>query len=84
MTTRYEVIATKAGKSVHIAFTARKTRQSLWSNMTASADKIAAELNVSDEAGIASATADAITLTDGLVVRFSGRTEGDFIRGQVA
>lgn len=83
-TTRYEIAATKGDKRIHIAFTARKTMKSLRFNMYNSADKIAEELGVTDDVGVASARGEMIELTDGTVIGFSGRTEGDYQRGQVA
>lgn len=84
MITRYEISATKGDKRIHVAFTARKTLKSLHFNMQNSADKIAAELGVADDVQIASARGEMIELTDGTVIGFSGHTEGDYLRGQVA
>lgn len=83
-TTRYEISATKGDKRIHVAFTARKTLKSLQFNMHNSADLIAAALGVADDVQIEAARGEMITLTDGTVIGFSGRTEGDYKRGQVA
>lgn len=84
MTTRYEITATKNGKRIRLAFSARKTRASLVANMQHNADRIVAELGTDPDCGIDGWSAQMVALTDGTVIAFSGRTEGDFLRGQAA
>lgn len=74
-TTRWEIVARKGEKSIRLAFSARKTRESLRANMFAKADNIVADLGTDGEALIHTQTREAITLTDGTVITWSGRTE---------
>lgn len=76
MITRYEITATKGDKAIFIAFTARHTRQSLLWNLSNSADKIIAELGTDPDARVLKANVPyGVQLSDGTVLKFSGRTE---------
>jgi hypothetical protein len=74
MATKYEMIAKKGTKSIVLGYTARRTLRCLAANMWEAQEKIAAELGCDDSVAVTTCAGQAITLSDGTVITFSGRT----------
>lgn len=76
MTTKYEIAASKNGSTVHVCYTARRTKVSLARNMQAFAD-IVVSVGADETANVAKWSTDEIVLTDGIRIYYTGTTEKD-------
>jgi hypothetical protein len=77
--TRYEIVATDGTATMRLAFTARRTKQNLLSNMRSSASDIVNRFGLGEDATIAAYSAARGWSVCGngktVYVRFSGMTE---------
>lgn len=81
MTTRYEIVASKNGKTTFVDFTARKSARNLVNNVRHYGFQVSLSLGSDIEAVCTKANANEVVMADGTRFYYSGRTEMDIARG---
>jgi hypothetical protein len=77
MITRYEISATKNGKTFFVAFTERRTARCLVSNVRHYGYQIALAIGADEEAVCVKSDKNEVVMSDGTRVFYTGRTELD-------